>query len=343
MADKEQDKDEFRLLDQPDPVAGPGESNVPLDHPNAAGAQRTGPRVDPDEQLRETAIGWEGGPPVGRDGAAAPPPRILPPGPPRFPPNSGGGGLGGDLFTPGSDANMRLMSYSQHLEELRGRLIKAVISIVIGVCIAFFFTDMVFELLKSRAEGVTLIRTGVAEMIGTYVKVAFVCGLVLATPVWLYQLIMFIAPGLVDKEKRFLYLSLPAVCAAFVVGVLFGYFLLLPPALNFLVHFKEDLVTPLIRVGDYVDVVTTMLFWIGVIFETPIVIFVLARLGIVTPDFLKQHRAHAAVIAFVLAAIITPTVDPVNQALVAVPIILLYEIGILLSYIAVKARVAATK
>lgn len=238
----------------------------------------------------------------------------------------------------GEEAGMATMSYREHLEELRDRLVKSIIAMVIGIAVSFLFTEAVFTALKSRAEGVTLIRTGVAEMIGTYIKVAFISGVVLSTPVWLYQVVMFVAPGLTSKEKRFLYAALPFVLGSFLLGVLFAFFILLPPAMNFLIHFGEDIAQPLIRVGDYVSVVTSLLLWIGIVFELPIVLYVLARLGIVTPAVLKQKRPYAIAGAFVLAALITPTVDPVNQSIVALPIILLYEIGILLSYAAVRAR-----
>ena len=232
----------------------------------------------------------------------------------------------------------RLMSYSEHLVELRERLIKSTVTLAVAIAISFLFTNTIFDILKSRAAGVTLIRTGVAEMIGTYFKVAVITGVILAMPVWLYQIMMFVAPGMTRQEKRYLFAALPGIIASFVIGVLFGYFVLLPPALNFLIHFGEDIALPLIRVGDYISVVTSLLFWIGIIFETPLVIFILARLGVVTPKLLAQYRKHAVVGAFVIAALITPTVDPVNQTLVAGPLILLYELGILLARLAVRAR-----
>ena len=231
-----------------------------------------------------------------------------------------------------------LMTYSEHLVELRERLIKCTVALAVAIAISFLFTNTIFDILKSRSAGVTLIRTGVAEMIGTYFKVAVLTGVILAMPVWLYQIMMFVAPGMTRQERRYLFAALPGIIASFVIGVLFGYFVLLPPALNFLIHFGEDIALPLIRVGDYVSVVTSLLFWIGVIFETPLVIFILARLGVVTPKLLAQHRKHAAVGAFVIAAVITPTVDPVNQTLVAGPLILLYELGIQLARLAVRAR-----
>lgn len=240
--------------------------------------------------------------------------------------------------TPQDGADQRLMSYTEHLAELRDRLVKSAIGLAIAMVVSFAFTPVIFDLLKAPVEGLRLIRTGVAEMLVTYMKVAFIGGVVLSTPVWLSQLVMFIAPGLTVQEKRYLFASLPGILASFIIGALFGYFALLPPALNFLIHFGEDIAEPFIRVGDYVSVVTNLLFWIGVVFETPLLIFVLARIGVVTPAFLKGHRPHAIVGAFVIAAVITPTWDPVNQTLVAVPIVLLYELGILLSYLAVRAR-----
>lgn len=231
-----------------------------------------------------------------------------------------------------------LLTYREHLAELRNRLIKSVAALVATTILSFVFTETIFEILKSRAEGVHLIRTGVAEMVGTYVKVAFISGVVLATPVWLYQAIAFVSPGLTSSERRLVYTALPGVLACFVIGVLFGYFVLLPPALDFLIHFGEDIAEPLIRVGDYVSVVVGLLFWLGVIFEMPLVIYVLARVGVVTPRLLSRYRRYAVVAAFAVAAVITPTVDPVNQSLVALPIIALYEVGILLARLAARAR-----
>jgi len=231
-----------------------------------------------------------------------------------------------------------LLTYTEHLRELRDRVVKAVIALVVGMAIALLITDGIFQLLLWPAGDLKLIATGVTEAVGAYIKVAFITGLVLATPVWLYQIIAFVSPGLTQGERRVVYLSLPGVLLCFFCGVLFGYFVLLPPALKFLLEFKPDLITTMPRVGDYVSVVSGLLFWLGLVFEMPLVIYLLARVGVVTPQSLSRFRRYAVVGAFVAAAIITPTVDPVNQALVAVPIVLLYELGILLSRIAVRAR-----
>ena len=139
---------------------------------------------------------------------------------------------------------------------------------------------------------------------------------------------MFLSPGLSSKEKKYLYILLPISILAFICGALFGYRILFPPAINFLLNFGNDIATPYIRIGNYTSLMLSLLFWMGIVFETPIVLFFLAKLGIVTSSFLAKQRRFAVVIAFILGAIITPTFDPVNQTLVAIPIIILYEIGI---------------
>ena len=121
---------------------------------------------------------------------------------------------------------------------------------------------------------------------------------------------------------------------SFLAGATFGYFILMPPALRFLLSFGSDIATPMIRVGNYINLVVTLLFWLGISFETPLVMFFLSKIGIVTPKALARQRRFAIVVAFILGAIITPTFDPVNQSFVAVPIILLYEIGIWLAKLA---------
>ena len=157
-------------------------------------------------------------------------------------------------------------------------------------------------------------------------------------PFFLLQMSLFVAPGLGRKERRWLYFLLPFAIASFFSGVAFGYFVLLPPAINFLLNFGGDVATPLIRIGSYVNLVTMLLFWMGLSFEPPIVMFFLAKVGIVTPRAFAGKRKYAVVGAFIAGAMITPTFDPVNQALVAGPIIVLYEVGYWLSRLAAHGR-----
>ena len=175
-------------------------------------------------------------------------------------------------------------------------------------------------------------------MVAVTVRVSILGGLVLAFPVVLYEAIMFVAPGLTKRERRFLLAFMPGVVLSFIGGVAFGYFVLIPPAVNFLLSWGSDLATPMIRIGNYVSIMVTLLFWLGVVFETPVVMFLLAKLGIVSWRQFARWRRYWILVSFILGALITPTFDPVNQALVAVPLIVLYELGIWLSRLAARSK-----
>ncbi|MBI4301023.1 MAG: twin-arginine translocase subunit TatC [Chloroflexi bacterium] len=226
----------------------------------------------------------------------------------------------------------------EHLEELRQRLIRVVIALIITTGISFFFAEHIFRLLIRPAPDVPLIYTEVTEYFGTYVKVSLYSGVVLALPVLLYEIVMYISPALTSKEKRYLYALLPGTLISFFVGAAFGYFVLLPPALKFLLTFGNDIASPQIKIGNYISVVVRLLFWIGIVFELPVVMFFLSKIRILNPRLLSRYRRYAVVGAFVLGGIITPTFDPVNQTLVSVPLIALYELGIWLSKLAWRGQ-----
>ena len=232
----------------------------------------------------------------------------------------------------------------QHLGELRRRVFICVIALLVGSVISFVFFEQIIEVLVSPAKdlglgtGGELIYTEVTELLTTAIKVSFVSGLILASPVILFQVVMFIAPGLTSREKRYLFGFMPAVLLAFVGGVAFAYYVLTPPALHFLLTFGGDVAVPLIRISNIINLMIRLLFWMGLAFETPLVMYLLASLGIVSAQGLGRFRRYWVVVAFILAAIITPTVDPVNQGLVAGPLLVLYEAGILLARIAGRGR-----
>ncbi len=235
------------------------------------------------------------------------------------------------------------LSLRKHLEELRKRLLVSVVVTVITTAVAFVFYKQIIRLLLRPADleaaadgGPGLVFIEVTEMVAVTMKVSLVSGLVLAFPIVLYQVIMFVAPGLTSREKRYLFAFMPAVVLAFVAGVSFGYFVLIPPAISFLVGWGSDIATPMIRIGNYVNVMVMLLFWMGVVFETPIVMFLLAKLGIVSWRGFARWRKYWVVVAFILGALITPTFDPMNQSLVAVPLIVLYELGIWLARLAAR-------
>ena len=224
-----------------------------------------------------------------------------------------------------------------HLKELRKRLIKSVIAVAIATVISFIFRGQIFDILIRPVQGIDpdvsfiLIRVEMTEMVGTIMKVSLVAGIMLAMPYLIYHAIMFVSPALTRREKRYVYLVLPWIALMFAAGVAFGYYILIPPATKFLITWGADIATPQIRIGNYISVVTRLLLAIGLVFEMPVVTTFLARLGILSPKWLASKRRISIVLAFVLAAIITPTFDPINQTLVAAPLIVLYELSIWLA------------
>ncbi len=234
------------------------------------------------------------------------------------------------------------LTLGQHLNELRRRLTIAALAFVVGTGLVFAITPRLFDLLLIPVGDIDLIFIDLTEMLATYFKVALLGGFTLGLPVMLYQLIMFIAPGLTPREKRYLYWLLPSSALLFVGGAMFSYFVFLPAALKFLLHFGEEIATPQIRIGNYVAVVTRLMVGTGAIFETPLVMLFLAKMGIAGYRTLARGRRLAVVFAFVMGAIITPTMDPVNQTFIAVPVIILYELGIWLArFLAPEPRAEA--
>jgi len=225
----------------------------------------------------------------------------------------------------------RKLTVLGHLKEFRQRLIKSVIAVLITTIVSFVFAKYIFYILILPTGGINLIYIEMTEMIGTYMKVSLVSGIILAMPYLVYQFIMFVSPALTRKEKRYVYLILPWITLMFVGGIAFGYFVLIPPATKFLVTFGSDIATPQIKIGNYISIVSRLLLAIGLVFEMPVVTTFLSRLGVITPKWLANKRKAAIIFAFILAAIITPTFDPINQSLVAVPLIVLYEMSIWLA------------
>ena len=220
---------------------------------------------------------------------------------------------------------------TSHLHELRRRLTYAAVSVLVTTAVAFVFHEQVLILLMEPAQQLT-------EFISVAARTSLLVGLFVSLPFVLYQIVMFVAPGLNPKERRYLYILMPVSLLAFVAGAAFGYRVLFPPMVNFLLNFGSDVATPLISIRSYVNLMLRLLFWMGIIFEIPVVVFFLAKIGLVSPESLARNRRYAIVVAFILGAVITPTFDPINQALVAGPIIVLYEASVWLAKLAARGR-----
>ena len=225
----------------------------------------------------------------------------------------------------------------EHLAELRIRLFIAALAVVAGLIVSAVFAkdiiDFLIEPARRREANFSLQFIEPFEFIGTYFRVALLGGLTLAMPIIVYQGLSFVSPGLTRDEKRWLYSAVLGATILFLGGASFSYYIALPPALSFLFNFGEDIAEPNIRIGSYINFVTRLIFWTGVTFETPLLVMFLARFRIVTARQLLGWWRFAIVIAFVVAAIITPTIDPVTQSLVAGPIIVLYFLGIFLAWL----------
>ena len=225
-----------------------------------------------------------------------------------------------------------------HLREMRDRLVRSIIVVAVTTGLAFIFAPQIFEILKAPAANANLVYIELTEFIGVFFKVSLATGIIAAMPFLVYQLFGFVAPALTSKEKGYIYRILPAVTIMFFAGVAFAYFVALPPALDFLFNFGSGIADAQIRIENYISVVVRLIVLVGLVFETPIIIMFMARLGLVTPQWLAKRRKLWIILAFVLAAIITPTFDPINQSIIAIPLIILLELSIWLSRLVYKER-----
>ncbi len=225
------------------------------------------------------------------------------------------------------------MTLLEHLEELRERLIKSAIAVLVGTLLATAFAKWILELLIAP-YGQKLQVLGPTEGISIYFRVALTAGLVLAMPVLVYQFLMFVLPGLEENEKRYVWLGVPAATILFLAGVAFAWFILIPTAIGFLSSWQTDIFIQEWQSQKYIPFVTSLVFWIGLSFETPLILFIMAKVGLVTPQFLLRQWRFAIVIISIMAAMITPTIDPFNMALVMLPLMALYGVSILLAYLA---------
>jgi sec-independent protein translocase protein TatC len=237
------------------------------------------------------------------------------------------------------------MPFTQHLDELRKRLIVCFVAVGIGFLIAYAFKEKIFEVLMRpwieampKGHEAKLIYTAPHEAFFTYLKVSFIAGLGLAVPVIIFQFWRFIAPGLYDSEKKYLIPIVFFSTVFFVGGALFGYFLVFPVGFQFFTSFASDYITPLISTKEFLTFTFRVLLAFGFVFELPIFAFFLARLGLITADFLRRQRKIAIVLIFIVAAMLTPGPDVFSQLLMAGPLLVLYEVSVWIVHIFGKKK-----
>lgn len=246
------------------------------------------------------------------------------------------------------DDGMLRMSFLEHLEELRSRIIKIIVGIFVAICVSFTFTDPLWNFVVKPAK-VALTANGFPPTLAqitpmeafnvVWFKLPIVCSIFLASPWIVYQVWAFISPGLYRREKRFAIPFVLGTAGLFILGGLFGYFVAFRYGLRFLLSIGvgKD-VTTVISVNEYFDMFVNVILGVGLVFELPVLIFFLILLRIVTPGFLVRHSRYAILINFIIAAVVTPTPDIFNMSLFALPMCLLYYLGIFLGYLFVLRR-----
>jgi sec-independent protein translocase protein TatC len=231
---------------------------------------------------------------------------------------------------------------TSHLQELRKRLVLSFIAVGVGFVICYAMADSLFDILaaplmKVMPPGGSLIFISVAEAFFTYMKVAFIAGLILVSPFVLYQVWAFVAPGLYQKEKRYVIPFVLGGSFFFALGISFGYFVAIPVGFKFLLGYATDFIKPMPSMQEYLSFSIKFLLVFGLVFEFPVALVLLAKIGVIDAKMLSRHRKYAILLIFIFAAVMTPP-DLISQVLMALPLMALYELSILLSRIFGKKK-----
>ena len=217
----------------------------------------------------------------------------------------------------------RELSLVGHLSELRKRLIIIAVAVIVGTCISYYYVDLLLEILLKPAGKLYYMRP--TEAFFTYMKVSVVGGLVIAAPIILHQIWLFVKPALTVREKQLSNWILPVAISLFGIGIVFSYFLVLPAAVKFFMGFATDELHPMFSIGQYMDFVLSFVLPFGLIFELPLILIILGYFNLITSRFLKTKRKIFILISFIIGAVISPTPDMFSQTMIALPMILLYE------------------
>lgn len=223
------------------------------------------------------------------------------------------------------------MSFFDHLEELRKRAIIIILAVIISSAVLFPFMPKLIEILRQELINVPLHTFSPMEALFVTFKASIYAGVVISSPIIIYELWAFVSPGLTEKERKMVIMALTPTIALFLIGASFAYFVILPVTLKFFFSFSYRISTPLFGLDQTLSFIFSMLFIFGVVFQFPLVIAVLTRLGVVDYNFLASKRKYAFVIIFVVAGIITPDPTVVSQTLVGVPLYVLFEVSIWVS------------
>jgi sec-independent protein translocase protein TatC len=242
--------------------------------------------------------------------------------------------LGKIFHSAGKSPGQEEMSFLEHLDELRSKIIHLLLGILGGTILCVFFADFIVQTLllhPLRSVGLKAQVLSPYGIVMLYMESVLICGIILSMPYTIHCLWTFVAPGLFQKERHYISRIVFFTSFCFFAGVAFGYFILLPTALNFFASFGTQNIDLNIALDQYVSFMLTLLLGAGLIFELPMISYFLSKMGILTPGFMRKYRRHAIIVIFIVSAIVTPTPDMVTQTLLALPMILLYEGSIFIS------------
>ena len=244
----------------------------------------------------------------------------------------------------GDDASGVEMTFFDHLEDLRRQIVKALVGFLLATIVCVVFSDFIVSTLllsPVRAVGMKLQVLSPYGKVMMYMETVLFAGFVVSMPWILYCLWRFVAPGLMPRERRYISLTVAFTSLCFFSGVAFGYFILVPAALSFFSTFGDPSIELHIAVDQYVSFLLALIVGAGLVFELPMISFFLTKMGLLSPAFMRKYRRHAIVVILIVAAVVTPTPDMVTQALLAMPMFVLYEVSILVSMFAQRKRKAA--
>jgi len=234
------------------------------------------------------------------------------------------------------------MSFLDHLEELRWHIVKIVIGIILASIACAVFADFIVQDILMRPLRAAGLKAQVLTPYGIvllYMQTVIICGFIIAMPNTLLWLWRFVAPGLLPRERRYIASIVTLTSLCFFIGVAFAYFILLPTALQFFAKFGTQNIDLNVSIDHYIGFVLTLLVGAGLVFELPMITYVLSKMGILTPRFMRNYRRHAIVVILIIAAIVTPSPDIITQVMLAVPMLALYEISIMVSAMAIKPKI----
>ncbi len=231
------------------------------------------------------------------------------------------------------------MSFLEHLEELRWRIIYSLLGIVVSAIVCWIFIDFLVDIIllkPARDSGASLQNLKPFGQLFLYMQIAIIAGIVVSIPNIFYQLWRFIAPALKKNERKYISAIVIFSSICFLIGIAFAYFIMLPLTMKFAAQFGSTQIANQFAIDEYMSIIISVMLAAGLIFELPMLSFFLTKLGILTPNFMRKYRKHSIVIIMIAAAILTPGTDPVSQIILAVPLVLLYELSIFISKLSAK-------